>query len=514
MILPADLPMLHEARRLILALQFSQAAELYEKLAQKYPQIPDLWLDLGHAALDAGDYALADRAYQTAINLEPHHRDRLLGVGHGYAMMRRPEKALACFNAAGQADPQSINPRISRAVLFEKQHHLVESRTAVNECLALHPQDEQARFFSAVLDRREGQLESAERTLRDLLAGTMTHPAVQRGARYELAQILDQAQRPDEAMQLLADAKGLAKTMFDISVFQREYDAVAQARRHLNAALPRDILRFWERNFPAAQRYPTPPLALLGGHPRSGTTLLERVLDTHPSIVTLDESASFSRAVVGAFMPPNAWAPYDANHFNTVAAGPLNAMRQNYLKHFLMEADKQSAGLLVDKNPSPTAMLPLWLRAFPEMRVLIALRDPRDVVLSAYFQNIPLNSISVNFLTLERTARHYADLMDVWLAVRQWEGFAWLETRYEDMVANLEKEGTRVTNFLGLQWHPDQAKFYEKARQKQLYSPTYHDVTQHVYSRTFGRWKPYEKYLAPLMPVLERYVRIFGYETA
>ena len=72
--------------------------------------------------------------------------------------------------------------------------------------------------------------------------------------------------------------------------------------------------------------------------------------------------------------------------------------------------------VLTDKNPSLTARLPLWLRVFPELRVVIALRDPRDVVLSCYFQNILLNATNVNFLSFERLAKHYADLMDIWLA--------------------------------------------------------------------------------------------------
>src|SRR5208282_2855108 len=143
---------------------------------------------------------------------------------------------------------------------------------------------------------------------------------------------------------------------------------------------------------------------------------------------------------------------------------------------------------LVDKNPSPTARLPLWLRVFPELRVLIALRDPRDVALSCYFQNIPLNAANVNFLSLERLAKHYADLMGIWLMVREWEGFAWIQSRYEDIVANLPTEGRRVTEFLGLPWHPDQARFYEKSGARQLYSPTYQDVTRPVYRRSVARW--------------------------
>jgi hypothetical protein len=79
------------------------------------------------------------------------------------------------------------------------------------------------------------------------------------------------------------------------------------------------------------------------------------------------------------------------------------------------------------------------------------------------------------------------------------------------MVANLEGEGRRVTEFVGLSWHEGQARFYEKSRTKQLYSPTYQDVTRPVYARSVGRWRAYEKHLAPILPVLEPYCRKLGY---
>jgi hypothetical protein len=153
--------------------------------------------------------------------------------------------------------------------------------------------------------------------------------------------------------------------------------------------------------------------------------------------------------------------------------------------------------------------LPIALRVLPELRVVVALRDPRDVILSCYFQNILLNVTNANFLSFQRLAKHYADLMDVWLAVREWEGLAWLETRYEDLVADLEKEGRRVTAFLNLHWHPQQTFFYE--RTGRLYSPTYQEVTRPVHARSVGRWRAYEKYLAPILPTIDPYVCALGY---
>jgi hypothetical protein len=97
------------------------------------------------------------------------------------------------------------------------------------------------------------------------------------------------------------------------------------------------------------------------------------------------------------------------------------------------------------------------------------------------------------------------------LRLRELGGFDWIETRYEDVVENVEIEGTRVTEFLGLSWHPNQARYYETARRKFLFAPTYHEVTQPVYRRAVGRWERYAQALEPIQPKLAPYCRAFGY---
>lgn len=117
----------------------------------------------------------------------------------------------------------------------------------------------------------------------------------------------------------------------------------------------------------------------------------------------------------------------------------------------------------------------------------------------------------MSHFTFEGLAQHYSAIMDVWLMVREWDGLAWLETRYEDTVADLQKEGARVTKFLGLEWHENQGQFHETNRQKPVMSSNYSVVTQPVYKRAVGRWMVYEKYLAPALPALEPYCKKFGY---
>jgi tetratricopeptide (TPR) repeat protein len=455
----------------------------------------------GNAASGARDFDLADRAWAKARELAPQNAELIGLIGHQYQALRQPEQARACFAQAAAADPRGINPRISLAVLLEKNHRLAEAREAVGQCLAIDPRDDQARYFTAVLDRRENLLEAAEQRLRDLLASQPRHPFVRYAARYELAQVLDRTDRFDEAMRLLGEAKDIVR---DPHGHRAAPPGVRQgcgrgAPLHPGPAGQHPVPVV--RSFPQAKREAIPPLAFLGGHPRSGTTLLEQILDAHPGIAALDEPTAFQDVLQPAFFKSG-----------ELTSPRLNGLRQLYLRTLRHELGPAAAGkLLVDKNPSPTARLPVWLRVFPELKVIIALRDPRDVVLSCYFQNIPLNATNVNFLSLDRLAKHYADLMDIWLAVREWPGFAWLETRYEDTVANVESEGRRITEFLGLPWHEQQARFYEKSRQKQLYSPTYQDVTRPVYSRSVARWRAYERHLAPILPALENYCRQWGY---
>lgn len=491
---------LNDARRLLENYDLTQAVQAYAKLAGQFPQKSQVWMEYGVAAGRLGDLALADRAWDKAAALDARS-ENLLTIGHHCQGLRQMEKARTWFTRAAEADPRSINPRMALAILFEQSHRLTEAREAVASCLAIDPNDDQARYYEAFLDRRENRLDEAEKRLRALISSGPKHQYVQYASRYELAEVLDRTERFDEAMQMLQEAKAMVSHLGDVRAMLRDYDADADQYRRSTQTLPKNVLRHWAREFPERSRSATPPLAFLGGHPRSGTTLLEQILGAHPAVAALDEPRALTAIVSKLF-----------NASPQINPPRLNIIRRQYLA--AMERDwggSLTDKLVLDKNPTPTIKLRVWLRVFPELRVLIALRDPRDVILSCYFQNLPLNALSANFLTLERTVRHYANLMEVWLAVRQWEELNALETRYEDIVADSAKEGRRVTGFLGLTWDEAQARFHEKSRQKQMFSPTYRDASQPVYKRSVARWKAYEKYLAPVLPALEPYCRAFGY---
>ncbi len=505
---PRDLARWQKAQEQLLGGRFGPALASYRALVRSYPSIAELWFELGSAASGELDFAQANLAYQRARKLATNNAALLSTIGGQYQGLRQLDDARACYEQAVAADPDSVDARISLAVWFEKERRLDEAWESVEAILARHPRDDQARYFRALLLHRKKRDAEAEAALRDLIKDGPQYPYVKYAAPHLLGVVLDQLGQYDEAIRWLVTAKAQVRTITDTSLLEKGYDDGDRRRRALLAGFTPEMIRRWRQEIPAStEKY---QVAFLGGHPRSGTTLLEQVLDANPEVLAFDEPGAFSQEVEKQlhFKP----APNAAEQLDLLPVSRRRDMRQRYVKSLLREVPGQPGQrVLVDKNPSPTMSLNIWLRVFPELKVIIALRDPRDVIISCFFLNIMLNATNVNFLSLERTAKHYADLMDVWLRVRELGGFDWIESRYEDMVENVETEGRKVTEFLGLAWHPDQARSHETARRKVLYAPTYHDVTQPVYKRAVGRWERYAEALAPVQAKLAPYCRAFGY---
>ena len=482
----------------------------YQDLVKKFPGIPQLWFELGIAATGGSEFVLAEAAFEQTATLAPHDVSLLVLLGQQYCRLRRLDRARGCFLQAVAADPNSPHALLSLAAWWEREGRLEEAYACVEHCLARHPQDSNARCVKGLVLLRQGRKSEAESVLRDLVRSGTGDANVKYSSRQLLGTVLDALGQYPEAMRWLLEAKAVLRQSVNVARLEREYDAADRRRRDLLAGLTAAEMARWRE--PGQSIPPDFRLALLGGHPRSGTTLLEQILGAHPALLALDESEAFVSEVWHHLAPMNATQPLTAAALGRLPQAARDDYSRRYLKHLLHEAPPDAGRkLVVDKNPSLTGALHLWLRLFPASQIIIALRDPRDVIISSFFQNLDLTPTNANFLSLQRAAKHYADLMDTWLRLRELGGFDWIETRYESIVEDVEAEGRRLTKFLGLDWHPAQAAPGEAARQKFLFSPTYSDAAKPVHRRAVGRWHHYAEALAPIQASLAPYCRAFGY---
>jgi hypothetical protein len=291
---------------------------------------------------------------------------------------------------------------------------------------------------------------------------------------------------------------------------RRESEAVVGILDKIAQSATAAHLQRWSE---AARVFEPRKVALLTGFPRSGTTLIEQVLDSHPGLISSDEREAFARDIFPAMWASPSTPQPTLEALDAIPAERLALQRRRYLA-YLEAALNEPIGerIHLDKNPPFILLLPAILRLFPEMKLLIALRDPRDVVLSCFMQYLPLNTNSVCYLTLERAAARYATDLGAWLRLREMlPAWQWLEIRYEDTVADLRREAERALDFLGLPWNCQVLNYRERLKTKAVASPTYEAVAKPLYTTSVGRWKHYSRHLEPVLSKLEPFVRAFGY---
>lgn len=499
-----------KAQQQLMGGRHAAALAAYEDLLKHHPGVAQLWFEYGIAAAGELDFDAAARAFSKAADLDPADSSMLVLIGQQFHRLRRLEDARKSFERAVAAAPDSTTAQFQLAAWLEREGRLDEAWALLATGLASHPRDAQLLYLRAFVLHRKGQFSDAESALRDLLKTEPRDPSIRISSRHLLGVVLDKLGNYAEAMRSLLETKALVRQFQNTASLERDYEKMVHRRRELVAELSSGNIKRWVEEGPAVTD--CPELAFLGGHPRAGTTLIERILGAHPGVRAFDESEAFVLEIANQLAPPHAPRPLELEELNTVSREARESMGRRYLKSLLREDSSGSgASILLDKNPSATASLHLWLRIFPNLKVIVPLRDPRDVVVSCFFQNLPLTVANVNFLSFERTARHYADLMDVWLRLRELGGFSWIETRYESLVANVETEGKRVTEFLGRDWHPEQANYRDAGRARFVFAPTYADVRKPVHDRAIGRWENYAEFLEPIQARLAHYRHAFGY---
>ncbi len=401
--------------------------------------------------------------------------------------------------------------QLELAVLYERRHRVAEAYSLIEDCLRAEPDYLEAHLFKARLLRRLKDPPGAEAIFRKLCPpASDALPMVRAQAWAEIAQKLDREGDYDGAMSAMLQGKKFL--LANEGPFLTESEAL---QRHLRLLAESLTPAHWQRWVEAASAFPRQKMAVLASFPRSGTTLLEQVLDSHPGLVSSDEREAFGRDIFPALWRTAKIPAPTAEALDSIPLERLAAQRDRYFAYMAAALNEPIGDRVhLDKNPTMTLLLPGMLRLFPETKLLIALRDPRDVILSCFMQYLPLNTNSVCYLTLERAARRYAHDMGLWRKLREVIRASWLEVRYEDCVLQLEREARRALLFLQLPWDPQVLGYRERLKTKAVSSPTYEAVSQPLYTSAIARWKNYRKYLEPCQEILQPSVDAFGYEPA
>ena len=507
----AELPELKRARTLWVANRFDDAVKLFTETAAKHPDNVPALVDTARALGHRHQIKAAVHYLERVRALNPGRPDLLFILGQSLRMIHREELAIRYFEEYVAKDGcKHADAHFELAVLYERRHRLEEAECAVDRTLKLDPSYFEAWLMRGRLLVRNGENEKATGMFRRLAVNSRAHIITRAQAWAALASLADKEGDYEEAVHCMSKCKDTQ--ISHAQVFQSHSDVVLGNLQRFGESITADHLRRWQAQEDLGE---LPRVAQLTGFPRSGTTLLENVLDAHSGVVSSEELQVFGRDImVSSWKESHETTPPTAEAFDAIPLSKLRDLRRRYLTAIEETLDEPIGDRVhLDKNPTHTLFIPAIARLFPETKFLIALRDPRDVVVSCYLQYLPLNPTSSSFLTIDATARRYALDLGMWLRLRPLlDSETWLQMRYEDMVDDLASSARRALTFLKLPWEDSVLNYRERLSAKTVHSPTYLDVAKPVHRGAIGRWKNYARWIEPCLPLLERFVREFGYD--
>lgn len=495
-----------------------KALPLFEKSLLVQPDFLKAHLGMGNALRDLKRFEEAVARFRLALAISPDFAEAYHYLGVAFMEVNRLEEALPMLRKAVALRPGYSDAEMSLANALEQTGRTDEAVEVYEAMLKTQPDAIAVHNNLGNILKNMGRMDDAVEHYRKALKLDPAHaPAIYNLSRTQKGD----AEGNREAMEAMLETPGispeqqvnlhfaLGKIYDDLGEYGKSFvhfkqgnikDARGEpfdAERH-TAAVDR-LLTVFNRKFFEERRglgSESERPVFIVGMPRSGTTLVEQVLASHPKVFGAGELDH-----IGHLLTDVSRAPVRSGAGYPEVVGQLDAMAavrlgEDYISRWPPEAKGHAR--VTDKMPGNFMHLGFIALILPRARIIHCRRDPLDVCLSCYFQHF--TSIMPFSRTLEDLGAYYRDyerVMEHWRAILPLEI---LDVPYEEMVGDTETTSRRLIDFAGLEWDKACLEYYKTDRQVKTASSW--QVRQPIYTRSLKRWKNYNKEIDPLVQAL------------
>lgn len=444
-----------------------------------------------------------------------HHTDELLkenaelgfvhaNRGNALIALGMLGRARASHLRALEFEPGNIAAQASLASIATHRGNHEEARIWAEKVLRAVPNFPDAVLSLVSAELASGATTSAEAHLRGLLGDTRVAPLDRARAHGLLGDVLDAEARYAEAFAAYTTCNDALRGIYNRLAGGT---SLLTYTRELATSMKRVDARSWGVGAaPQASLAGEAGHVFLIGFPRSGTTLLEVVLDGHPQVASLDEHELLLDSVLRYMREP-----LNLDALERASETELNALRTAYWNRVRSAEVGIRGKVFVDKYPMNSVKLPLIARLFPGARILFANRDPRDVVLACFRRRFKMNAAMYELLTLPGAAALYDTVADFAEQLRPLFGDHWRVVRYESLMADFTQELRAICEFLKLEWVEGMEDFGARARTREHATPSTAQLARGLNRSSLAHWRNYGAELAPVLPTLSRWVERLGY---
>ena len=489
---------------------YAGAHRLLRQALAMAPGDPLILGAIGAVLRKEGSLDEAAAVLDQAIAAAPLHAATWLERGYVFDALRSWTEARASYERALALDPMLAPALAKLADGAAKDGDAQTGRRLADRALAIDPREPTALCAMATIDIEGRDGASAEARMTALLKTTVKGDDRTRAFTL-LGDALDRQDRTREAFAAYGRAQRNFRSLYardlspkpDRPSHRSFIEAIATQVR--DAGLQPGVVdtsEGLEEVAGAARRH-----VFLLGYPRSGTTLVENVLASAPDVVALEERDTLVDTDEVLVANDGTMPALD-----TLETATISALRAAYWQRVTTMAGDVRGKTFVDMNPFNGIKLPIIARLFPNARILIMRRDPRDIVLSCYRINFTPSTAAWAFSDLEETARHYDALMRLTELCRESLPLAFHEVRYDRLVSEFEQTVRELATFLELPWTEDFRQFDRTAQTRGVRTASATQVRRGLFDGR-GQWRRYAEELAPVLPILAPWVERYGFDT-
>jgi tetratricopeptide (TPR) repeat protein len=458
--------------------QWGAARDHFVEAIRLEPDCADYYFNAGICCWSDGLVREAGEFLQAAARIKPTLGAAQAWLGEWYLSQGMIEAALEATARAIELEPR--NPEIMRARAWVLAAGDPDAAwEIVLKLVAWTPMTASLARLYGLLAGRFGQRAEALGAVERLLkAGVGPGDA---SLYFTAAELLDRVGRYDEAFLMAAKGNGLYRgAAYDPAAFEHlTYSQIEYFTRERIGSMPKATVRSDKPVF-------------IVGMPRSGTSLVEQILASHPAVHGAGELDFVHHIWVGMLdMLRSNFGQYP-KCLDKLTTEQVDGMAEVYLAPLV--AMRPEATRITDKMPLNFLHLGLIASLFPSARIIHCVRDPMDTCLSCFmtYFNYP-QPFKHDLAHLGHFYRLYEKLMAHWKSVID---LPMLEVSYEEVVANPEAQSRRMVEFLDLPWDERCLSFHQTKRPCATASVM--QVRRRVYNSSVGRWRKYEKHLGPL----------------